>query len=115
MRTIAKWMLAASLGFCGSAMAVQGPMQSPLKVTSMYTNNNSGSLFVSFQTGAMPGCYNNSGGYLLTTNTFFKEIYAQLLTITASGGLRALVLYTQNTPTNNWGDCFIDGIYLLPE
>ena len=63
----------------------------------------------------MPGCYNNSGGYLHSSNSMYKELYAQLLTITAAGGLRAAVLYTQNTPTNNWGDCTIEGIYLLPE
>jgi hypothetical protein len=115
MRRLAKWMLAAGVGFCGSAMAVQGPMQTPLKVTGMYTNNSGGTIYVSFQNGAMPGCYNNSGGYLHSTNTMYKEIYAQLLTITASGGIRAAVLYTQNTPTNNWSDCTIEGIYLIPE
>jgi len=115
MRRLAKFALAAVLGFCGSAMAVQGPTQSPLKVTVLYTNNNGGTLYVAFQPGAMPGCYNNQGGYLHNTNSMYKELYAQLLTLTAAGGMRAAVLYTQNTPTNNWSDCTIEGIYLLPE
>jgi hypothetical protein len=115
MRKLAKLAMAAGLAFCGSAMAVQGPMQSPLKVTTLYTNNNSGTLYVAFQPGSMPGCYNNSGGYLYSSNSMYKELYAQLMTIVATGGVRAVVLYTQNTPTNNWGDCTIDGIYLLPE
>jgi hypothetical protein len=29
--------------------------------------------------------------------------------------MQAQVIYTQNTPTNNWNDCTIDGIYLLPQ
>jgi len=96
-------------------MAATGPVQSPLKVTSIYMLDGSGAVYVGFQAGAMPGCYANSGGYLLPSNSFFKELYAQLLTMVASGGVRASVLYTQNTPTNNWGDCFITGIYLMPE
>lgn len=102
------------LAVSGNAQAVIGPSQSPLKVTSMYANDGS-SVYVGFQPGAMPGCYNNQGGYLHTNNVLFKELYAQLLTIVATGGIRAAVVYTQNTPTNNWGDCTITGIYLLPE
>lgn len=101
--------------FLGSAAyAATGPTQSPLKISVMYTNGGSGAIYVAFQNGAMPGCYANSGGYLYPTNPYFKEIYAQLLVMAANGGLRASVIYTQNTPTNNWGDCNIDGIYYLP-
>jgi hypothetical protein len=60
----------------------------------------------------MPGCYGNSGGYLYTSNTFFKELYAQLLTMIATGGIPAMVVYTQNAPTGNWTDCTIDGLYI---
>jgi hypothetical protein len=90
-------------------------MQSPLRITAMYTKHPSDVIYVAFQAGAMPGCYANSGGYLFTSNTLFKEIYAQLLMLTAAGGVQAAVVYTQNTPTGNWGDCTIDGIYLLPQ
>ena len=48
-------------------------------------------------------------------NPHYKELYSTLLTIVALSGVRAAVLYTQNTPTNNWGDCTITGIYLMPE
>jgi hypothetical protein len=102
------------LGFSHEIAAATGPMQTPLKVTVMYLNN-AQSVYVAFNTGAMPGCYSNSGGYLQSSNVRFKEIYAQLLVLAANGGMRAAVIYTQNTPTNNWGDCFIEGIYLLPE
>lgn len=103
-------MLLASI-----AGAATGPTQSPLRITSMYTNQASGAIYVGFQAGAMPGCYANSGGYLFPSNAMFKEIYAQLLTMVANGGIQAAVIYTQNTPTNNWSDCTIDGIYLMPQ
>lgn len=81
--------------------------------TRCYCSDTNG--FVSFNVGAMPGCYKDSGGYLQSTNARFKEIYAQLLMLAANGGMRASVLYTQNPPTNNWGDCYVDGIYLRPD
>lgn len=108
-------MAALGLGLGANAFAATGPTQVPLKVTGMYMVNGSGAIYVAFNSGAMPGCYANSGGYLLPTNTFYKELYAQLLMIVATGGVKASVIYTQNTPTNNWGDCNFDGIYLLPQ
>jgi hypothetical protein len=99
-------------GLCPSLLAAQGPVQSPLRVTAMYTTDN---VYVQFQSGAMPGCYANAGGYLLPSTPNFKEIYAQLLMLTATGGQRATIIYTQHVQTGNWGDCTIDGIYLLPE
>jgi hypothetical protein len=95
--------------------AATGPTQSPLRVTAMYTKHANGAIYVGFQAGAMPGCYANSGGYLFPDNSMFKEIYAQLLTMVANGGIQASVIYTQNTPTGNWSDCTIDGIYLMPQ
>jgi hypothetical protein len=117
-RKIAAGVFAAALALCLGSPAfalTNGPMMTPLKVSQMYTRDASGAIYVAFQTGAMPGCDGNNGGYLMTGNSLFKEIYAQLLTMTASGGIRASVIYTQNTPTNNWGDCTIEGIQLLPE
>jgi hypothetical protein len=114
-RSILTCLLLAT-GLCAvvTARAASGPTQSPLKVSVMYTNDASGAIYVAFQSGSMPGCYADSGGYLYPTNRYFKEIYAQLLLMTVNGGLKASVLYTQNTPTNNWSDCTIDGIYYLP-
>jgi hypothetical protein len=105
------------IGIClgGAANAATGPTQTPLKITAMYTKDANGAIYVAFQTGAMPGCYANQGGYLFPTNSAFKEIYAQLMLMVANDGIRASVIYTQNTPTNNWSDCTIDGIFLLPE
>jgi hypothetical protein len=114
MKIIALFGALAAVLASNSALAAIGPTQSPLRITAMYTKDN-GSIYVAFQPGAMPGCYANSGGYLFSSNTFFKEIYAQLLTLVASGGIQASVIYTQNTPTGNWGDCTVDGLYLIPQ
>jgi|KBSMisStandDraft_5_1062788.scaffolds.fasta_scaffold142387_3 hypothetical protein len=109
------YVFLAFVGLGESAIAASGPWESPLRIASMYTSDTSGAIYVQFQPGAMPGCYQNAGGYLLTSNALFKEIYAQLLTMVATGGIQAAVIYTQNTPTNNWGDCTINGIYLSPQ
>jgi len=102
------------LGSMSSASAATGPTMTPLHITAMYTKGANGTIYVAFQSGAMPGCYANAGGYLFPTNTFYKEIYAQLLLMAANGGLQASVLYTQNTVTGNWSDCTIDGLFLTP-
>jgi hypothetical protein len=107
-------LLIASLA-SGISTAANGPTQSPLRISAMYTKGGNGAIYVAFQQGAMPGCYADSGGYLFPSNSLYKEIYAQLLMIAANGGIQAQVLYTQNTPTGNWSDCTIDGIFLLPQ
>jgi hypothetical protein len=107
-------IMGLSLGHSAFAIT-NGPIMTPLKVSQMYTRHASGAIYVAFQSGAMPGCYGNSGGYLRTDNSLFKELYSQMLTLIASGGFRANVVYTQHTPTNNWSDCTIEGIQLLPE
>ena len=97
----------------GTASAATGPYMQPLRVSVLYTVNTS-QVYVEFQPGSMPGCYGNSGGFLLTTNPRFKEIYAELLMMIALGGVRAVVVYTQNVPTGNWSDCYFDGLHLVP-
>jgi len=113
-RLLTHAFLAFGFLFGINAHAVIGPAQSPLKIVAMYTKDASGAIYVAFQSGAMPGCYANQGGYVFTSNTAYKEIYAQLMLMLGNGGIKASVVYTQNTPTNNWSDCTIDGLYLLP-
>jgi len=114
-RLLAHMLASIAVWFGNTVYAAAGPTQTPLKITTMYTKGGNGTIYVAFQSGAMPGCYANAGGYLFTSNTFYKEIYAQLLMITANGGIQASVIYTQNASTNNWGDCTIDGINLSPQ
>ena len=106
--------VALGLGVSNGVFAAIGPTQSPLRVTTMYTKDANGTIYVAFQSGAMPGCYSGAGGYLFTSNTFYKEIYSQLLTMVANGGIKASVIYTQNYSAGQWSDCTIDGIYLQP-
>jgi hypothetical protein len=113
-RRMLQYVAAAALGLIGNAvMADTGPAQTPLRITGMYTKGGNGSIYVQFQNGSMPNCYANAGGYLLPTNSFYKEIYAQLMIVAAGGSLKAAVIYTRNVQTGNWGDCTIDGLYLV--
>jgi hypothetical protein len=113
-RRVRATIVAAAMLADGAASATTGPVQAPLRITAMYTVQGQGVVYVQFQTGAMPGCYANAGGYLWTTNSAYKELQAQLTTILATGGVRASVVFTVNAQTNNWGDCTIDGLYLMP-
>lgn len=115
-RTLLKCVATAALGLGigSSATAANGPIIT-LKLVHLYTVD-SAALYVGFQPGAMPGCYGNSGGYLWRSNSAFKELHAQLLTMMAVGGIRAYVVYTpKSVPTGNWDDCTLEGLYLMPE
>jgi len=114
-RLLAHMLASIAVWFGNTVYAATGPTQTPLKITTMYMKGGNGTIYVAFQSGAMPGCYANAGGYLFTTNTFYKEIYALLLMIAANGGVQASVIYTQNASTINWDDCTIDGIFLTPQ
>lgn len=97
------------------AARTQGPLMSPLKVEKTYLTDSS-TMYVSFQAGSMPDCYANRGGYLWKTNPNFDEIYAQLLTIIATNGIRGHVIFdTVNPGAGSWSDCNIVGIHLLPQ
>lgn len=91
-----------------------GPTQAPLRVTTMYTAGNGGSVYVEFEAGAMPGCYSDAGGQLKKSNPDFEVVYSQVLTMMATGGVRGKVLYTV-TSGSGWAKCRIDGFWLLPD
>jgi hypothetical protein len=98
-----------------AAYGATGPLQTPVRVTSLYTDGPYSNIVVSFGDNSLPGCYGNSTAVLLTSNVRFKELYAQLLMLIAMGGVKGYVNYTQNTPTGNWSDCFLNGLYLTPD
>jgi hypothetical protein len=111
-RKLLPGVTAVLLGLAQISWADTGPTQSPLRITGMFTKNGNGTIYVQFQPGSMPGCYATSGGYLFPSNTFYKEIYAQLLSINAGVSIKASVLFTVNASANQWSDCTIDGLYI---
>ncbi len=95
-----------------NSFAETGPVSDKLNVQYMYTH---GSLYVRFNNGSMPGCHGNNSGRLYDTNSRFDEIYAQLLTMIAMGGIKGQVIYKINNPgAGQWSDCEISGLILHP-
>jgi len=93
--------------------AETGPLLSPLKVKYMYTG---GYLYIRFSNGSMPGCHGNNSGRLHSDNPLYDQLYSQVLTMVATGGIRGQVIYTVVNPeAGNWGDCKIDGLALYPK
>jgi hypothetical protein len=98
------------------AGAANGPLLQPIHVKMLYIDgtNGGGNIVVGFDTGSMPGCYGDSVGYLLTSNSRFKELHAQLLTMIAMGGIKGYVLYTVTGPPGAWSTCTFDGFEFVP-
>lgn len=90
-------------------------LQTPVRVTSLYTDGPYSNILVSFGANSLPGCYGNNTAVLSTGNVRFKELYAQLLMLIAIGGVKGYVNYTQNPPTGAWSDCLLEGLYLTPD
>jgi len=111
-RKLLSGVTAALMGLAQVSFADTGPAQAPLRITGMYTKNGNGTIYVQFQPGSMPGCYATGGGYLYPSNTYYKELYAQLLAISAGAPIKASVLFTVNASANQWSDCTIDGLYI---
>lgn len=97
------------------AARVQGPLMSPLEVDQIYMTDGD-AVFVLFQDGSMPSCYANRGGYLRKSHPNFDQLYAQLLMMVATNGIRGnVIIDTINPNVGQWGDCDVAGIYLRPE
>ncbi len=97
------------------AARTQGPLMTPLKVDQIYMSDGN-AVFVLFQGDSMPSCYANRGGYLRRSHPNFDQLYAQLLMMVATNGIRGhVIIDTVNPNGGQWGDCDIAGIYLRPE
>lgn len=96
-----------------SHATVAGPLQHSFYATKIYHDEGDG-LYIEFQNGSMPGCSNSKGGRLSHQNANYKELYALILTITASKGFSGHVRYTE-TSTNGWWHCSIQGIWAFPK
>jgi hypothetical protein len=98
------------------AVVESGPVQL-LQIEAWYQNTTSNVIYIQFKlNGAMPGCYASRGGYLAYTEPNFDRHYAVLMTLLAKGSINGAVLFEKNgSPTGNWGDCNIKGLYLAPQ
>ncbi len=95
-----------------TAFTDTGPVLDPLKIQYMYTHD---SIYVRFSNGAMPGCHGNNAGRLYDSNSRFDEIFSQLLTMTALGGVKGQVIFKVDNPgAGQWSDCQISGLVLHP-
>lgn len=53
---------------------------------------------------------------LYATNPLFDQIYSQILTMTATGGIKGKVIYDIKNPgAGHWSDCEIRGLALYPK
>lgn len=96
-----------------NAIAEEGPMQEPLRVVQTYTGDASDRIYIRFNSGAMPGCYADSGGRLYLSDPFFKATYSQILVLMAGGGMRGRVVF-ENQAGPGWSVCKITGLALYP-
>lgn len=107
------WLAACALAFPLSAAADSGPVLDTLKVIRIYTGDTTDRIYIEFNDGAMPGCYANSGGRLYNTDPFYSQIYAQILTLMTTGGMKGAVIF-ENQGGSNWSICRIKGLDLRP-
>ncbi len=107
-------LLVCALVISSQAFSQSGPNQANLQVKYMYMTGSA--VYVSFNTGAMPGCYAGAGGYLNSNIVMFDQIYSMLLTMSVTGGMgTGAVLYNiLPTANGNWGDCAITGLTVTP-
>ena len=117
---IAKTILAAFVLFpLVHAAADVGVLQDPLKVQKLYINADGFTsatpwLYVEFNSGALPGCYNDQGAQLYKDDAMFEQVYSLLITLIATGGTRGQVTYNIVDPGAGWGTCRITAIMLRP-
>ena len=79
------------------------------KVSYIYVKTNGGSPYIQLGANSMPGCYNNSGGYL--SGSDIKMAYSTMLAAKMSGK-DVRVLYEINEGSTGWGMCTITSFYL---
>ena len=107
------WLTACMLAFPVVAAADAGPVFNPLKVVRIYTGDTSDRIYIEFNAGSMPGCYANSGGRLYNTDPFYDQLYAQVLMLMATGGVKGAVVF-ENQAGPGWSVCRIKGLDLQP-
>lgn len=77
-------------------------------VAQIYSKNN-GDIFVSFGANAMPGCYQDKGGYVKGTN--IEKLYSTILAAFMAGK-SVQPLYQIDASKTGWGLCYVEAVYL---
>ncbi len=93
------------------ASAATGPVMDKLKITYMYTDS---SIYIAFESGALPGCYQDKGARLYSDHVLFDQLYSQVLTMSAIGGIKGQVIYEEISGGSGWSTCRILGFALQP-
>lgn len=78
------------------------------KVQQIYVKTDAAAPFIQLEAGTMPGCYNNSGGYL-HGNDVDKAYSAMMAAMLA--GRKVKVLYEVNPNSDGWSMCYIKSLY----
>ncbi|GAB1624089.1 hypothetical protein AAOGI_41390 [Agarivorans albus] len=79
------------------------------RVSFVYVKTDSGPPYIQFQSGAMPGCYQNAGGYL--SGNDISIAYSTILAAKMAGK-EVRPLYQINEGATGWGMCTIKSFYL---
>lgn len=72
-----------------------------------------GNVFVAFESGSMPGCYENRGGLISKeTADGYKSIYATLLAAKMANKEVTPIFSVVGSDQSRWGRCEIKAIFL---
>lgn len=81
------------------------------KVANIYSRASGASPYINFESGGMPGCYADRGGYLGTGTDNIDQAYSTLLSALVAGR-EVQVFYNYTGATSGWGMCSIEAVYI---
>lgn len=81
------------------------------KVANIYSRASGTSPFITFESGGMPGCYGDRGGYLGTATDDIDQVYSTLLSALVAGR-EVLVTYNYTGASSGWSMCEIEAVYI---
>lgn len=91
-----------------SAYDAAGPWT---KVTHIYSRASGIRPFIYVESGGMPGCYDNRGGYLGVSTDDIDQAYSTLLSALMADR-EVQILYNYSGATSGWSMCDIEAIYI---
>ena len=110
MQWIAR-LLAAAVMLSSSVVshAASGPWTT---IAQIYTRTGPGTPFIYLAPGAMPGCFNDRGGYLrLMDQSNHDKTYSTLLSALIADR-EVQIFYEFTGTTSGWGMCNITAVYI---